>query len=140
MTGTKIFRIWAEMKSRCLNKNRKDYKNYGNRGIKICDEWMKFENFYEDMGNYPKGKSIDRIDNNKGYCKKNCKWSTRIEQNNNKRTNHLLTYQGKTMNITQWSKYLNISRGVLNARIFRYNWSIEKVLSTPVRKFKKSKH
>lgn len=76
---------WQHMKARCLNTKNKYYKNYGERGITICDRWMKFENFLEDMGDRSKELSLDRIDNNKGYFPENCKWSTRIEQMNNTR-------------------------------------------------------
>ena len=85
MSRTKLHKSWQGMKQRCFNSNRKGYENYGGRGITVCNSWLKFENFYRDMGKRPKGLSLDRIDNDKGYCKENCKWSTRKQQNNNTR-------------------------------------------------------
>lgn len=77
---------WSNMKDRCRNPNNISFKNYGGRGINYCVRWEKFANFLEDMGYRPEGLSLDRINNNGNYCKENCKWSTRQEQNNNKRT------------------------------------------------------
>lgn len=77
---------WCSMKQRCYNPNRKNYKNYGGRGITICDEWLNsFENFYKDMGKRPEGTTIDRINPNGNYEPSNCRWSTKKEQNMNRR-------------------------------------------------------
>lgn len=84
--NSRTYHSYHSMKARCLNKKHRQYKDYGGRGIKISKSWVNsFESFLKDMGERPKGKTIDRIDNNKGYNKNNCKWSTRKEQNNNKR-------------------------------------------------------
>lgn len=81
----KAYNSWMAMKRRVLYKFDKDYKNYGARGIKICNEWLDFGNFYKDMGDKPIGKSLDRIDNNGNYEPKNCKWSSAKEQANNRK-------------------------------------------------------
>ena len=127
MSHTTEHFAWGSMKARCYNKNRADYKNYGGRDITICKRWLKFENFYEDMGRCPEGMTLDRIDNEKGYYKENCRWATAKEQANNRRSNRLLTYNGKTQNIKQWANELRINYGTLYSRI-RYGWSVEKAL------------
>lgn len=129
MTGTPIHKIWTNMKSRCLDPNNPNYENYGGRGITICSRWMKFENFYQDMRNKPKGKTLDRIDNNKSYYKENCRWSTLFQQANNKRNNHLLTFKGKTQTIAEWARYLNVKYYIINNRIYR-GWNVERALTT----------
>lgn len=85
MTNTPIYKTWKRMKDRCSNPNNKNYKYYGGRGIKVCDRWVNsFENFYEDMGDKPKGLVIDRINNDGNYEPNNCRWVTITENNRNK--------------------------------------------------------
>ena len=85
MKGSPEYNAWQNMKKRCYNKNTPNYDKYGGRGITICDEWRySFINFYKDMGDKPfKDYSLDRIDNNKGYSKSNCRWASRTIQNRN---------------------------------------------------------
>ena len=82
---TRTYSSWANMKARCLNPNATGYHYYGGRGITVCDRWLDFENFLEDMGDRPPGRTLDRVDNDLGYSKANCKWSTPSEQNCNQR-------------------------------------------------------
>ena len=123
------YKTWQLMKARCLNKKNSDYKKWGGRGIKICDRWLKFKNFYKDMGKKPKGKSLDRIDNNGNYEPDNCRWATREEQANNKRNNHLLAFKNKTITLAQWSRETGIKYDTLKRRIYS-GWSIERALTT----------
>ena len=128
MTYSKEYNSWVGMKQRCLNKNHSSYKDYGGRGITICKRWLKFENFFADMGEKPEGTSIDRIDNNGNYEPSNCKWATQKQQNNNMRRNHLLTYKNRTMTMSQWAKEMGINYKTLKTRIWR-GWSAEKALN-----------
>lgn len=86
MVGSPEYEIWASIKQRCTNPRSKRYKDYGSRGITLCDRWLEsFENFYADMGPRPEGLTLDRIDNDKGYSPDNCRWVSYAEQNLNKR-------------------------------------------------------
>lgn len=132
---SKIYKIWEGMKQRCKNKKNTAYANYGGRGITLDPRWEKFENFYEDMGDPGKEQMLERINNNKGYYKENCKWATRVEQNNNKRSNRLITFNGKTQNITQWATEIGIYENTIQSRL-RLGWSLERALTQKVRKMK----
>lgn len=86
MSGTKEYQCWKSLKNRCHNPKNIQFKDYGGRGITICESWNKFEKFYEDMGKCPDGYQIDRIDNDKGYSKENCRWTTRTINSRNRRS------------------------------------------------------
>lgn len=83
--NSRTYAAWGNMKQRCLNPDAQAWNNYGGRGITVCKRWLAFKNFFTDMGPCPKGLSLERIKNNKGYSKANCKWATSTEQNRNKR-------------------------------------------------------
>jgi hypothetical protein len=118
LTLFKKYKTWESIKSRCLNPNNVSYPNYGARGIKICDKWLKFSGFDEDMPDPPTNKhSIDRVDNNGDYCKENCRWVTKHEQNRNKRTNRIIEFNGKQQLLTDWAKDLDISVSALIKRL-----------------------
>lgn len=131
MWGSREYFTWMGMKKRCFNKNDPAYKNYGGRSITVCKEWLGrngFVNFYEDMGKRLSGTSIDRINNNLGYFKENCRWATRKQQQRNKRNNKLITYKGKTLCLAEWSEKLNIKYYTIQKRL-HYGWSIEKAFN-----------
>lgn len=120
-------KVWVVMRQRCMNEKSRDFKNYGGRGIKFCDKWDTFEGFFEDMGECPKGFSLERINNDGDYCKENCKWATRKEQNNNRRDNTSFIIDGKRIVRTQIQEKLGWTRDQYRRRSEKYgnDWIIE---------------
>lgn len=144
MTKTRLYKIWINMKQRCNNPNSTKYKCWGGKGVKVCNEWLDFNNFkkwaYEN--NYNDSLTIDRIDVNGDYAPENCRWATYKEQANNKTDNHFLTMNNETHTIAEWIEILNIvSSATVYRRIREYGWTYEKALLTPpkkgTRKYKK---
>lgn len=130
--GTRTYNVYQSMLARCYNKNSKYYDYYGGRGIGVCKRWRdSFENFREDMGEAPKGRSIDRIDNSLGYEPDNCRWATPLEQSNNTRANVYLEYAGKRQTLPQWARELGINIHTLHNRRW-HGWSDREILETPV--------
>lgn len=119
MYGTKTYGCWRNMLSRCRNKNYFRYKDYGGRGITVCDKWLQFSGFLEDMGEKPNNLSLDRIDNNKGYYKENCRWTTQKEQMKNTRANVHIFFKGKDYILNDLSKKIGISRDAIKRRYAR---------------------
>lgn len=137
LSHTILYSRYLNIKERCYNPNCKAYKNYGGRGIKMCDEWFNnFESFYEWAlsSGYKEELTIDRIDVNGDYAPDNCRWVTFKEQNLNKRNNRFFTYKGKTLSITQWGIELGGAVTLVCNRIDKMGWSVEKALSTPLMK------
>ena len=134
MAGTRLYRVWAGMKDRCLNKNEKEYHNYGERGIKVCDEWMEFEPFqkWALANGYSDKLTIDRIDVNGDYTPKNCRWATYKEQANNKRNNRFVEFNGRRQTIAQWAEEIGINWATLFERLSRH--SVEEALTVPSKK------
>lgn len=126
------YQSWNAMISRCQSEGNSDYERYGGRGINVSERWQKFENFLEDMGERPKGMTLDRKENDKGYCTENCRWATIKEQQNNRRCNHFLTFNGKTQTITQWAEEIYMKPITLSKRI-QGGWPVEKALTKSVR-------
>ena len=127
-----IYTAWRSMIDRCYYPRLAAYKNYGGRKIKVCRRWRhSFVNFLADMGEPPTEKySIDRIDNNGNYEPGNCRWATRIEQQRNKRTNRMLTFNGETHCSAEWNEKLRLPHGTITRRLFS-GWSVEQALSIP---------
>ena len=122
---------WQSMKARCFNKNNKGYKDYGGRGITVCKRWMKFENFYADMGSAPPMTYLDRINNNGNYTPSNCRWASVRDSQNNKRSVYFLTVNGVRMSLTQWCDKLKISHWTVRRRI-KDGWSHHDALFKPL--------
>ena len=132
---TRIYNIWAKMRGRCQRPSDKLYNYYGGRGIKVCDEWDKdFKVFYDwSMANgYTDELTIDRIDVNGNYEPDNCRWVTMAVQCNNKRSNIQITYKGKTQNLSQWCKELNLPMKLVHSRLRYAGWSVERAFETHV--------
>jgi hypothetical protein len=127
------YSTWKAMRARCMRVNSVQFADYGGRGIKVCSRWDSYENFLKDMGRKPTpGHSIDRIDNDGGYCPENCRWATHEEQSRNKRTSRMLTYGGKSQCVVSWAEELGMAGHVLQHRIDR-GWTVERALTTPVK-------
>jgi hypothetical protein len=120
------------MKDRCLNKKACNYLNYGGRGIMLCQEWTEFEKFYEwaIISGYRSGLTIERKDVNGNYNPVNCRWATRLEQSNNRRSNCLICFNGETKSVTEWSKLMGINYGTLKSRLLT-GWDTSRALLVP---------
>lgn len=126
----KLIDRWAAMKRRCNNAHCLEYPFYGGRGITVCDEWGSFRNFEKDMlPSYKEGLSLERIDNNKGYSKENCRWATSKDQAINRRNTKLFEFNNMKKTLTDWATELGVKRSTLAQRFYVYHWSIEKCLS-----------
>lgn len=125
MSRTPTYSSWQRMIDRCTNAKNKHFENYGGRGVVICHRWrISFKNFLDDMGIRPDGTSLDRVNNDGNYEPGNCRWATRSQQQSNRRVNHLITINGETRTITQWSLVSGISTCTISSRI-RLGWKHE---------------
>ena len=128
---SKLFQVWQSMKQRCSNKNSKSYKNYGGRGIRVCQEWCNdyivFKTWAIENG-YKEGLSIDRINNNGNYEPSNCRWTTRKVQNSNPTRTHYIEYNGKIYTMKELSNLLGINYHTFANRILTYKWTIEEAI------------
>lgn len=127
------YRSWCLMRRRCLRQYDPAFRDYGGRGIVICDEWKSFTAFLADMGPKPSPlHSLDRIDNNGPYGPDNCRWATKQQQARNRRSSTSLAFAGETKTLAEWAEVKGINRQTLTTRL-RDGWSPERALTTPVR-------
>lgn len=110
------YRTWKAMRERCDNKNNVSHERYGGRGIKVCKRWENFENFYKDMGDKPKGATLERINNNKDYKPSNCRWASYSEQANNRSNNTVIKIDGVDYSLSQASNKFKISYNIIRKR------------------------
>jgi hypothetical protein len=142
MHGTPEYVVWIGVHARCYNPKSKNYRYYGGRGIIMCERWKNsFINFYADMGNRPfdQHTTIDRIDGNGPYSPENCRWATDIEQHNNQRNNHQISYNGETKTIAEWARELDIPYHRLRSRIIR-GMPIERAFTNKQKFFHRVRH
>lgn len=132
---TRLYKIWGNMVNRCTNDSNPAWINYGGRGITVCEQWRKFEQFrdWALSHGYNDTLQIDRINNDLGYCPDNCRWVDGYVQANNKRNNHLIEYMGVSKPIGAWAREYNIPYKTLHRRINSLHWSIDRALNTPVK-------
>lgn len=136
MYKSKIYGVWQGMKTRCTNPKAINYHNYGGRGISYSPTWEFFVGFYNDMvDGYKEGLTLDRKDNDKGYSKDNCRWVTPAQQNLNMRINVMLSYNGKTQTLTEWSRELNLKRRVLySLRGYHPDWTDKHIIEETIKR------
>jgi hypothetical protein len=136
LTGTPEYRVWAGLIARCENL---DDPNYGGRGISVCARWREsFSVFLADMGRRPSPQhTIERINNNGNYEPNNCRWAIRLEQNRNKRNNHLIEHNGATACITEWAEKTGLPPYTIQKRLAK-GWPISRALETPKRNWSRA--
>lgn len=117
LSDSRVWRAWKEMKRRCTDHRRRNYSDYGGRGISVCERWNSFDNFLFDMGEPPDGMSIDRINNEGNYEKGNCRWTDRTTQNRNSRNCRLLSFGGQTRCVTEWAEITGLHVGTIRERL-----------------------
>lgn len=128
---------WKSMMRRCYYEGNNRYHLYGARGITVCDRWKQFGNFWIDMGRRPEGMSLDRKDSNGSYNLQNCRWASQRQQQNNRRNNVLLEFQGEYKTAPEWGRAVGLSGSLIKSRI-SIGWSVERAITTPPRKTKRN--
>lgn len=138
---TTEYRIWDNLKTRCLNQNNVAYPRYGGRGIHVCDAWRySFRTFLDDMGHRPStAHTLERRDNDGHYEPGNCVWATRSEQARNRRSSRFLEFRGERLTVAAWADRVGLVQAVLLDRL-KDGWSIERTLTTPLMMCRSHRH
>ena len=131
---TRLYNIWNNMKQRCINPHGTMFEYYGGRGIAVCPDWLAsfstFQHWALSAG-YTDDLTLDRIDSDKDYCPENCRWIPMCEQSKNRRNIHQLTFNGKTMSVTEWGKITGFGYQVIKDRLL-HGWTVERTLTEPI--------
>ncbi len=131
MTDTDTWKSWEKMLRRCKDPKFDSFPWYGGRGIKVCERWQRFEDFFSDMGEKPSREyTLDRINNDGNYEPGNCRWATRIEQGSNKRNSRFLTLNGVTKSLPEWARSVGMDRELLRYRLGQ-GWSVRRAIEQP---------
>lgn len=126
-----LYNVWIHMIKRCSDPKNAAFQNYGGRGIRVCERWSKFENFFADMERaYRPGLTIDREDNDGDYEPSNCRWANDVQQSENRRVAISLTFDGRTQSLKAWAKELSFNYSTLRNRVQLYGWPAERALTT----------
>ena len=127
-----MYRSWWHAMERCSNPNFKQFKDYGGRGITVCEAWQSYDGFWNDMhATWKKGLTLERIDNKQGYSKKNCRWATMQEQSRNTRRNRKINFRGTIRVLKDWASQIGINQSTLRWRLDRSGWPLEKAMTKP---------
>lgn len=136
MSKTRLHKIWSGMKQRCYNQKNKKYKNYGNRGIIVCDEWLNSFEMFRDWAlshGYADNLTIDRIKTNGNYEPSNCRWADMKTQENNRTNNRVVEYKGKIHTVSEWSEITGIPAKTLYDRLTYKKWTMDDVFTRPIK-------
>ena len=134
MYGTPTYNSWAAMKQRCFYEKNIGYSSYGGRGITVCDKWLTFEGFFEDMGIRPDGTTLDRYPDSDGnYEPGNCRWATPIQQANNASTNQVISVNDECKTLSEWARDKGLNNGSVIAKRIERGWSVRDAINLPLK-------
>ncbi len=127
--GTPAYKSWMSMLNRCNNPNAEQYPRYGGRGIKVCERWQDFRNFYADMGERPRGTTLERRRPNEDYSPDNCEWATPVQQGRTRTNNVFIEHDGRRMIISDWAKITGLKENTIKKRFYRYGHAPAKLFA-----------